>query len=85
MDALLLYIIQHIVTYPEDARVAQVESEDGQHVTLRLSVNPEDMGIVIGKDGNVARSLRNVLKVAAIKSHQRVYLDILESPETSVE
>ncbi len=79
MDSLLTFIVQHIVTHPDDVAVSQVESEDGQHLTLRLSVHPEDMGIVIGREGNIARSLRNLLKVAALKRHQRVYLDILEA------
>lgn len=79
MDSLLTYIVQHIVSRPEDVRVSQVVSDDGQHLSLRLSVNQEDMGMVIGKDGNIARSLRNLLKVAALKHNQRVYLDILES------
>ena len=83
MDELLTFIVQHIVQNPDDVRVTAVPSEDGQHLTLRLSVNPEDMGMVIGRDGNTARSLRNLLKVAAIKNHQRVYLDILESGKDS--
>lgn len=83
MDELLTFIVQHIVEHPDDVEVIAVPSEDGQHLTLRLSVNPEDMGMVIGRDGNTARSLRNLLKVAAIKNHQRVYLDILESNGSS--
>jgi predicted RNA-binding protein YlqC (UPF0109 family) len=79
MDSLLLYIVQRMVTHPDDVAVTPVESEDGQHLTLRLSVHQDDMGLVIGKDGNIARSLRNLLKVAAMKQHKRVYLDILEA------
>jgi predicted RNA-binding protein YlqC (UPF0109 family) len=43
------------------------------------------MGVVIGKDGNTARSIRNILKVAALKNQQRVYLDILESGDQATE
>jgi predicted RNA-binding protein YlqC (UPF0109 family) len=79
MDDLLTYIVRHIVTHPDEVAVSQVISEDEQHLTLRLAVNQQDMGLVIGKDGNTARALRNILKVAALKSNQRVYLDILEA------
>lgn len=84
MESLLTYIVQHIVTHPEDVVVTEVPSEDGQHLTLRLTVNQEDMGLVIGRDGNIARALRNVLKVGALKHNQRVYLDILDN-QTEVE
>jgi predicted RNA-binding protein YlqC (UPF0109 family) len=83
MQELLTFIVKKIVTQPDDVLVTSFESEDGQQLTLRLSVNQEDMGLVIGREGNVARSLRNVLKVAALKQHQRVYLDILESQQVS--
>jgi predicted RNA-binding protein YlqC (UPF0109 family) len=85
MESLLEFVIKQIVIYPDEVAVATVESEDGEHVTLRLSVHPDDMGVVIGKDGNTARSIRNILKVAALKNQQRVYLDILESGDTEAE
>jgi predicted RNA-binding protein YlqC (UPF0109 family) len=81
MDSLLTYIVQHIVNHPEEVVVTSIPSEDGQQVNLQLSVHPEDMGIVIGKDGNIARALRNLLKVGALKQQQRVYLDILEASQ----
>jgi predicted RNA-binding protein YlqC (UPF0109 family) len=79
MQELLTYIVQSIVQHPESVDISQVISEDGSHITLRLSVHPDDMGIIIGKEGNVARSLRNIVKVLAAKSDKRVYIDILET------
>ena len=79
MQELLTFVVKSIVNHPDDVVVTSVSSEDGQHITLRLSVNPADMGTIIGREGNVARSLRNLVKVAAVKHDQRVYIDILES------
>ena len=79
MQELLTYIVTSIVHHPDEVAVTQVESEDGQHVTLRLSVHADDMGIIIGKEGNIARSLRNIVKAQALKHNQKVYIDILES------
>lgn len=79
MQELLTYIVTAIVHHPDEVSVSQLESEDGQHITLRLSVHPEDMGLIIGKEGNIARSLRNIVKAQAIKHNQKVYIDILEA------
>lgn len=79
MQELLTYIVTAIVHHPEAVSVSQVESEDGQLVTLRLSVHADDMGLIIGKEGNIARSLRNIVKAQALKHNQKVYIDILES------
>jgi predicted RNA-binding protein YlqC (UPF0109 family) len=78
MQELLEYIVRSIVTHPDAVVVTQVMSEDQSHVTLRLAVDQEDMGLIIGKEGNIARSLRNLVKVAAMKQNKRVYIDILE-------
>ena len=79
MQELLSYIVKAIVRHPEAVEISQVVNEDGTHITLRLTVDPEDMGLIIGKDGNVARALRNIVKVSAVKQNKRVYIDILES------
>jgi predicted RNA-binding protein YlqC (UPF0109 family) len=86
MRELLHYVVTAIVHHPDDVVITEVVSEDGSHLTLRLSVNQEDMGLIIGRDGNIARSLRNIVKVLAIKHNQRVFIDILEStPASSTE
>lgn len=85
MEDLLTFVVKNIVTKPDEVNVTSFESEDGENVTLRLSVSQEDMGLVIGREGNIARSLRNLLKVAALKHHKRVYLDILEAEPATAE
>ena len=59
MQELLTYIVTAIVHHPEAVTVSQVESEDGQHITVRLSVHADDMGLIIGKDGNIAMKHMN--------------------------
>lgn len=85
MQDLLNHLVTAIVHHPDDVQVTEVVSEDGQHVTLRLSVNPEDMGLIIGREGSVARALRNIVKVAAMKQGKRVYIDILEADQVVAE
>lgn len=78
MKELLTYIVTSIVTHPDEVEVTQVESEDGKHITLRLSVHPDDMGLIIGRQGNIAKALRNIVKARALQHNQKVYIDILE-------
>ena len=49
-------------------------------VTLRVA--PEDMGKVIGRQGRIARALRQVVRAAAVRSGTRAMLDIRSSETT---
>ena len=75
MKELVEYIVQTIVTNPDDVRVTEVE-QDGQ-VVLRVEVAPEDKGKVIGREGRVAHAIRLLLRVAAVKKDTRVILEII--------
>jgi len=74
------YIVKHIVGNPDDVRVERTVDEMG--VLLTLHINPADMGYVIGKQGQTARSIRNLLKIVGAKNNARVNLKINE-PEGS--
>jgi len=74
------YIVRGIVNHPEDVKVERTVDEMG--VLLTLHVNPEDMGYVIGRQGQTARSIRTLLKIVGAKSNARVNLKIYE-PEGS--
>ena len=74
------YIVKNIVSNPGDVKVDRKVDEMG--VLLTLSINPADMGYVIGKSGNTARALRTLLKIVGAKNNARVNLKINE-PEGS--
>ena len=80
MKELLNYIISRIVSNPDDIQI-EIEETEGGFINLRLQVHPEDMGIVIGKGGNIIRALRSVLKVKAIKENKRVNLELVETKD----
>ena len=75
-QAFLEYVIKGLVNHTED--VVVVRSVDEMGVLLVLTVNPEDMGKVIGKDGNTAKALRILLRVVGMKNNARVNLKINE-------
>jgi uncharacterized protein len=74
------YIAKAIVGHPEDVKVERTVDEMG--VLLTLHINPADMGYVIGRQGQTARSMRTLLKIVGAKNNARVNLKIFE-PEGS--
>ncbi len=74
------YIVKAIVGNPNDVRVERTVDEMG--VLLTLHINQADMGYVIGKQGQTARSIRTLLKIVGAKNNARVNLKINE-PEGS--
>jgi hypothetical protein len=76
MKDLLITIAKNLVEYP-DKMIVTEEQSDGL-TTLKLRVAPEDMGKVIGKQGRIARSIRTVIKAAAIHENIRVNVEILQ-------
>src|ERR1700727_771236 len=76
------YVVKALVGHPEDVHVRR--SVDDMGVLLELTVNPEDMGKVIGKAGATAKSIRTLLRVLGSRSDARVNLKIVE-PEGAPE
>lgn len=76
----LEYIVKSIVDNPDDVKIERTIDEKG--VLITLSVNPKDMGMVIGRQGSTAKAIRTLLRVVGAKSDARVNLKI-EEPEGS--
>lgn len=68
------YIIKSLVGHPDDVVVDRLIDEKG--VLLTLTVNPEDLGRVIGKRGVTAQSLRTLLRALGTKNDARYNLKI---------
>ena len=67
-------IARAIVDNPDAVSVA--ESVNGNKVTLTLSVAEPDMGMVIGKNGKIAKAIRTVMRAAANTDGREVTVDI---------
>jgi predicted RNA-binding protein YlqC (UPF0109 family) len=74
--AFLEYVIKALVDHSDDVLI--VRSVDEMGVLLTLTVHPEDMGKIIGRDGNIAKALRTLLRVVGMKHNARVNLKINE-------
>jgi len=77
------YVVKSIVKFPEDVVIKRDIDERG--VLISLELNKEDMGTVIGKNGQTAKALRVLLRVIGSKNNARVNLKIVDPdrPETT--
>ena len=75
MKELVEVIAKSLVDHPEDVRVEE-EQEDRQ-VTLKLHVDEDDMGKVIGRQSRIAKAMRTVVKAAATRENKKVSVDII--------
>ena len=67
-------IASALVDSPED--VVVTETEDEKQIVLNLTVAPEDMGKVIGKQGRIAKAIRTVVRAAGSKGDKKIMVDI---------
>jgi len=72
--------IKAIVSYPDKVVVDRKVDEMG--VLLSLKVDPQDMGLIIGRQGATAKAVRTLLRIVGAKHNARVNLKI-EEPEGS--
>ena len=71
------YVVKSLVENPDDVVVERLIDEKG--VLLTLTVNPEDLGRVIGKRGGTAQSLRTLLRALGTKNDARYNLKIVNN------
>ena len=64
-----------IVDHPDEVTVTEGDSR-GKDIDLILSVAESDMGMVIGKNGKIAKAIRTVMKAAAATDGKRVNVEI---------
>src|SRR5919206_961367 len=73
------YIVKSLVGNPDAVKIDRTIDEKG--VLLELTVDPEDLGRVIGKRGATAQSLRTLLRALGTKNDARYNLKIVDNGE----
>jgi hypothetical protein len=69
-------IVKHLVDQPEEVRLTEVQG--AKTTVYELRVGPGDLGKVIGKKGQTAKSIRTLIAAISAKKGQRAVLEILE-------
>ncbi|OGI87790.1 hypothetical protein A2995_00660 [Candidatus Nomurabacteria bacterium RIFCSPLOWO2_01_FULL_33_24] len=77
----LEYVVKSLVDNPKNVKVNRKVDEMG--VLMTLDVHVDDMGKIIGRQGNTAKAIRTLLRVIGMKNNARVNLKINE-PEGSL-
>ncbi|MDA1475564.1 KH domain-containing protein [Bacillus changyiensis] len=76
LEELIVSLVKPLVDHPDDIRVTKEEQH--QQIIIRLSVNQEDTGKIIGKKGRTARAIRSVVFAAGAQSSKKVQLEIAD-------
>ena len=72
----LQFVIESLVENKEDIHIERTEDE--LWVLLTLKVNKADMGVIIGKNGNIVTSIRSLLRILGTKGKKKINLKVLD-------
>lgn len=76
MEEFVAYLIKNMVGQPEKVDIRSVEGQSGLLIEIRVA--PEDVGKVVGRKGNVIRSLRTLAGSIGARLGRRVHLEIIQ-------
>lgn len=82
MQDVLEFVLKNITTVPDDVKI-EVQDEAGTTNYL-ITVNPADVGRIIGKEGKVIKAIRTIMRVIAIQRGVHVRVSVV-SENNSVE
>ena len=74
MKELVEVIAKSLVDNPDEVVVS--EKEDAKSIVVELRVAPSDMGKVIGKQGRIAKAIRTIARSAAIRTDEKIMVEI---------
>jgi len=76
IQAMIEYIATSLVDDANSVSVVEAAKED--YIVMELTVRPEDLGKVIGKNGQTARAIRTLVNAAASRAGEKIIFEIRE-------
>ena len=76
MEEFVAYLVKNMVDAPERVDVRSLEGQGGFLIEIRVA--PEDIGKVVGRKGNVIRSLRTLAMTIGARLGRRVHVEIIQ-------
>ncbi len=76
MRELVEFIARTLVDHPDAVQVREVEGE--RTIVIEVTVAPDDIGKIIGRQGRIVNALRTVVRAAAVRTGKRVMVEILQ-------
>jgi predicted RNA-binding protein YlqC (UPF0109 family) len=74
MKELVIQLSKALVNNPEDVKVERIDRNNS--TLIEITVNPEDVGKIIGKQGRIIKAIRTVVKACAIRDNIRVSVEL---------
>ncbi len=81
MQEVLEFILKNITTVPDDVKVEVENQEDGT-TNYIVTVNPTDVGRIIGKEGKIIKAIRTIMRVIAIQRGVHVRISVVSENDT---
>ncbi|MBP8645816.1 MAG: KH domain-containing protein [Syntrophobacteraceae bacterium] len=75
MKELVEFLVKSLVDHPEEVSLNQQEADDT--LLMELKIAPDDLGKIIGKNGNTINAIRTVLQAAASSHKKRARLEVI--------
>ena len=76
MEEFVAYLVKNMVNEPEQVDIRAIEGQSGLLIEIRVA--PGDVGKVVGKRGNVIRSLRTLAMSIGARLGRRIHLEIIQ-------
>ena len=76
MEEFVAYLVKNMVNQPEMVDIRAMEGQRGTLIEIRVA--PEDVGKVVGRKGNVIRSLRTLAMIIGARLNHRFHLEIVQ-------
>jgi len=76
MEQFIAYLVKNIVNQPDAVDIRSMMGQSGLLIEIRVA--PEDIGKVVGRKGNVIRSLRTLAMTIGARLGRRVHLEIIQ-------
>lgn len=71
---LVEYLVKSLADHPEEVVLEEHEEEDT--IVMELRIAQDDLGKIIGKNGNTINAIRTVIQTAASSCKKKARLDV---------
>jgi predicted RNA-binding protein YlqC (UPF0109 family) len=83
MQEILEFVLKNITTMPDDVKI-EVEEVEGT-TNYIVTVNPVDVGRIIGKEGKVIKAIRTIMRVIAIQRGVHIRISVVSENDNKVD
>ena len=76
IENLLNALVRELILKPDALKIEKDETAEDGLVVYRVIVDESDMGRIIGRQGRIAKSIRSIVRAAAVKNNLKIAVEI---------